>query len=66
MNSVERALRRRLDLPSLMLLLVGLVFGVLSYWLITDHGLNALIIVPSVVAITTGAAHITKREAPRR
>lgn len=56
---------RRLDAASLTLLLIGLVFGVFSYWLITYHGLTALIIIPSVVAVTTGATHITKREAPR-
>ena len=56
---------RRLDVASLALLVIGLVFGGLSYWLVADHGLNALIIVPSIVAATTGATHITKREAPR-
>lgn len=58
--------RRRLDVASLALLLIGLVFGGLSYWLITNHGLNALIIVPSISAATTGATHITKRQAPRQ
>lgn len=57
---------RRLDAASLALLVIGLVFGGLSYWLVADHGLNALIIVPSIVAATTGATHITKRVAPRR
>lgn len=58
--------RRRLDVASLALLLVGLVFGGLSYWLVLDHGLNALIMVPSVVVATIGAMHITKREASRQ
>jgi len=58
--------RRRLDVASLALLVIGLVFGGLSYWLVADHGLNALIVVPSIVAAATGAAHITKREASRR
>lgn len=58
--------RRRLDTASLALLLLGLVFGGLSYWLVAAHGLNALILVPSIVAATTGATHITKREALRR
>ncbi len=56
---------RRLDAASLALLVVGLVFGALSYWLIADHGLNPLILVPSVVAVTLGATHISKREATR-
>ncbi len=57
---------RRLDVAGLALLLLGLVCGVLAYWLITEHGLNPLILVPSVAAATTGASHITKREASRR
>lgn len=57
---------RRLDGPSLALLLIGLLFGGLSYWLVVEHGLNPLIIVPSIVAATVGAIHITKGEASRR
>lgn len=53
---------RRLDVASLALLLVGLICALFSYWLITAHGLNPLILVPSVAAATTGAGHITKRE----
>ncbi len=60
------ASHRRLDMASLALLLVGLVFGVIAYWLISVRDVNALIIIPSVVAVTMGACHITKREAPRR
>ncbi len=58
--------QRPLDVAGLALLLLGLICGVLAYWLITEHGLNPLILVPSVVAATTGASHITKREAARR
>lgn len=61
----SRRPHRQLDLASLALLLVGLVFGGFSYWLVTNHGLNALILVPSIVAATTGALHIVKRQAPR-
>jgi hypothetical protein len=57
--------RRRLDVASLALLLLGLACGCLAYWLITAHGLNPLILVPPVAAATTGASHITKREAAR-
>jgi hypothetical protein len=56
---------RRLDVASLALLLVGVVSGVFSYWLITYQAMNALIIIPSIVTITIGATHITKREASR-
>ncbi|GFG83335.1 hypothetical protein BST10_18780 [Mycolicibacter algericus DSM 45454] len=57
--------RRRLDVPSLLLALVGLIFGAISYWLITTAGVNALVIVPSIVAATIGITHLIKREAPR-
>ena len=56
---------RRLDIPSLVLLVIGLVFGAVSYWLVTDRGLNPLIIAPSIVAATLGLTHITKHEATR-
>jgi hypothetical protein len=56
---------RRLDVAGLMLFLVGLTSGVAAYWLVTAHGLNPLVIVPAVVAATTGAAHLTKRQVPR-
>lgn len=57
---------RRLDVASLFLLLIGLAFGILSYWLITFHNMNALVMIPSVVAVLTGITHITKLEAPRQ
>lgn len=63
MNSTNS--RRRLDVAGLTLFLIGLVSGLFSYWLITSQELNALIIIPSVIAVTTGAAHVTKREAVR-
>lgn len=56
---------RRLDVAGFLLLLLGVVCGVLAYWLITVHDMNPLILVPSVVAATTGASHVTKREASR-
>lgn len=56
---------RRLDAASVTLLLIGLVSGLFSYWLVTYHELNALIIIPSIVATTIGATHVTKREASR-
>ncbi len=56
---------RRLDPAGLALLALGLVFAVVSYWLVVERGFNPLVIVPSIVAATTGASHITKREASR-
>ena len=57
---------RRLDGASLTLLLIGIVFAILAYWLITVERFNPLLIVPSIVASTLGASHLIKREAPRR
>ncbi|WP_264079736.1 hypothetical protein [Mycolicibacter algericus] len=42
-----------------------MIFGAISYWLITTAGVNALVIVPSIVAATIGITHLIKREAPR-
>lgn len=57
--------RRRLDFAGLALLLIGIVFGAVAYVLISVSSFNALIIVPSVVAVTLGATHLIKKEAPR-
>lgn len=65
MTNHRNVARRRLDIASLALALLGLVFGIFCYWLITTRHINALIIVPSVVAFTMGASHMIKREAPR-
>lgn len=56
---------RRLDGASLGLLLVGLLSGVFSYGLIVYGGVSVLVLIPSIVPITMGATHLTKREAPR-
>ena len=57
--------RRRLDVPSLVLMLIGLATAVFAYRLTADHDVSALVIVPAVVAATIGATHLVKREAPR-
>lgn len=57
--------RRRLDVSSLVLMVIGLLFGAISYLLATYSGVNVLVIVPSVVAVTIGAMNLVKREAPR-
>lgn len=62
---ISKNSRRRLDVAGLTLLLIGLVSGFFAYWLITYQDLNAIIIIPSVIAVTTGATHLTKREALR-
>lgn len=63
-HSHQHGSHRRLDVASLVLLAIGLISGCLSYWLITEREVSPLIIVPSVVAATIGATHISKREAP--
>jgi hypothetical protein len=47
-------------------MIIGIVFGVFSYWLIAYVEVNVLVIIPSVVAVTIGASHLIKVEAPRR
>lgn len=66
MRAHGRGSRRRLDVASLFLLLVGLVGGAFSYWLVTAEHFNVLVIVPSIASVTLSAAHLTKREAPRK
>lgn len=53
--------RYRLDVVSLVLVLIGLGCGALSYVLITEHGMNPLLLVPSVVAATVGVSNIRTR-----
>lgn len=66
MTTTDRRIsRRRLDVPSLALTMIGLASGVFSYFLVTYADVNALVMVPSVVAVTVGATHLVKREASR-
>lgn len=58
--------RRRLSIASLALALVGIVFGVAAYLLITHAGITPLLLIPSVVAATVGFTHLFKKEAPRQ
>lgn len=64
-HSPKHAPRRRVDFAGVALFVVGLVFAVISFWLVDARGASALVIVPSIVAATIGASHLTKREAPR-
>lgn len=61
----ERYGRRRVDLASLALLLIGVGSSAASYWLITVDGLNPLLLIPGVVAAVIGVTHLVKTEAPR-
>ncbi len=62
--SSERS-RRRLDPAGLALLVVGVVFGVIAYILVTSQDMNPVLLVPSVVAATIGSSHLFKWEAGR-
>lgn len=64
-TTIKRSSRRRLDVTSLVLLVIGLTFAAVSYCLVTFADVNVLVIVPSIVAVTIGATHLVKREAPR-
>ncbi|MDV6262186.1 hypothetical protein [Rhodococcoides yunnanense] len=63
--TTHRKPRRRLEIASLALPLIGLVFGVSAYWLVADKHFNVLVAVPSIVAAALEATHLVKREAPR-
>jgi hypothetical protein len=56
--------RRRLDVSSLILLLVSLATGIGAYLLVLQ-GMNPLVLVPSVVGATVGVVRLIKLEAPR-
>ncbi len=64
-TTYRRASRRRLDVASLALTLIGLASGAFSYCLVTYADANALVMTPSIVAVTIGITHLIKREAPR-
>lgn len=57
--------RRRLDWASLLLLSTGLVCGVLAGWLTVVRDHHPILLVPSLLAVYTGARHLTKWEALR-
>ena len=56
---------RRIDLAGLALFVVGIVSGLFAFAL-AFHGTLFIVVVPSVVATTIGALHLTKIEAPHQ
>jgi len=60
----RRRSQRRVDVASLLLLIVGLASGLFSYLLVLQ-GTSALVLIPAIVVATIGAMRITKLEAPR-
>ncbi|KAB1504588.1 hypothetical protein F7230_04630 [Corynebacterium sp. 320] len=57
--------KKGLDIPSIILLVIGIVSGIAAYQLTLTTELNALVIVPSVVAATTGALNLVTTKGPR-
>ncbi len=49
-----------------LLLMIVLTFAAVVYWPIADHRFDPLRLVPWIVSVAIGAAHLPKREAPRR
>lgn len=66
MTNHKAPARRRLDVPSAMLALVGLICGVIACALVAAEHVNGLILIPPIAAATIGLTHLFKREAPRR
>lgn len=58
--------RRRVDVASLALLVVGLASGLGAVWTIQALSVSPLVLVPSVVACTIGMLHLLKWESPRQ
>ena len=57
--------KRKLDLSSLALFLLGCATGIYAYVLTQTTEANALVLVPSVVTATIGALNITTTKSPR-
>lgn len=56
-----KTLRRKLDLSSLALMLVGIPCLALGTWIAAERQYSALVIAPAVAAITIGATNLTKK-----
>lgn len=56
---------RHIDLAGLALVVCGLLSGIIAYVCVTRLGQDPLLLVPSVVAMTIGALHLTRWVAPR-
>ena len=61
----RRQARRRLDRANFILLLASIASGIGAYVLISMNEVNAIVLVPSAIAATIAATHLTKHEAPR-
>ncbi len=54
-----------IDIYSVILLALGIVSGIVAFRLTLTTELSALILIPSVVAATTGALNLTTTKRPR-
>lgn len=57
--------KKVIDIYSVILLVLGIVSGIVAFKLTQSTELNALILIPSVVAATTGALNLTTVKGPR-
>ncbi|OFR68627.1 hypothetical protein [Corynebacterium sp. HMSC078H07] len=57
--------KKVIDIYSVILLALGIVSGIVAFRLTLTTELNALVLIPSVVAATTGALNLTTTKGPR-
>lgn len=57
--------RKAVDFSSVILMAVGIVSGVVAFGLTQTTELNALTLIPSIVATTTGALNLITVKGPR-
>lgn len=56
---------KAIDIYSVILLALGIVSGIVAFRLTLTTELNGLILIPSVVAATTGVLNLTTTNGPR-
>lgn len=57
--------KKIIDVSSVLLLITGVISGAFAYHLTLTTDISALVLVPSVVAATTGALNLTTVISPR-
>lgn len=57
---------RQIDLFSLGLMLIGLMCGIVSIWLLAINNLNIVVIIPSLLAAITGAKNLLPKIADKK
>lgn len=57
---------RQIDLFSFGLMLIGLMCGIVSIWLLAINNLNIVVIIPSLLAAITGAKNLLPKIADKK